>query len=204
MSTTLCALRATTTTTAMTTTAVTTRSTRATRATKDARCARGALVRPSAKKGGAFLKEFGPEPTEDEVAAKAKAEVDLLAGFPALEKVEGQEPFSVNIMAKKVGPMNLVWNGVGTLQTPSAGDKKASVNLARVCLAQRAEILIENFNRLYPKLKNEQIEWALQPFDDAYGDAFDPFMSLPDEQLEDFVPGNLQFLKKPRKVAPGQ
>jgi len=171
------------------------------RATKA--CSRARLVCARAKKGGAFLKEFGPEPTEEEVAAKAKAEVDLLAGFPALEKVEGQEPFSVNIMAKKVGPMNLVWNGVGTLQTPSAGDKKASVNLARVCLAQRAEVLIENFNRLYPKLKNEQIEWALQPFDDAYGDAFDPFMTLPDEQLEDFVPGNLQFLKKPRKVAPG-
>ena len=171
------------------------------RATKA--CSRARLVCTRAKKGGAFLKEFGPEPTEEEVAAKAKAEVDLLAGFPALEKVEGQEPFSVNIMAKKVGPMNLVWNGVGTLQTPSAGDKKASVNLARVCLAQRAEVLIENFNRLYPKLKNEQIEWALQPFDDAYGDAFDPFMTLPDEQLEDFVPGNLQFLKKPRKVAPG-
>ena len=107
------------------------------------------------------------------------------------------------LMVKKFGPLNLVWNGVGTLQVPDAGSKPASVNLARVCLAQRAELLIENFERLYPKLKNERVEWALQPFDDQYGDAFDPFMSLPDDQVDELVPGNLQFLKKPRKVAPG-
>ena len=162
-----------------------------------------ARVVARAKKGGAFLREFGPEPTESEKAAiEAKAQ-DAAGGFPALEKQEGQDPFSVNLMVKKFGPLNLVWNGVGTLQVPDAGSKPASVNLARVCLAQRAELLIENFERLYPKLKNERVEWALQPFDDQYGDAFDPFMSLPDDQVDEFVPGNLQFLKKPRKVAPG-
>lgn len=156
-----------------------------------------------AKKGGAFLKEFGPEPTPEEKAKQAQKEEDATGGFPPLVKSD-TDPFSVNLMVKKVGPLNMVWNGVGTLQTPDAGDKSASVNLARVCLAQRAELLIENFERLYPKLKNERVEWALQPFDDAYGDAFDPFMSLPEDQQEELVPGNLQFLKKPRKVAPGQ
>lgn len=161
-----------------------------------------------AKKGGAFLKEFGPESSGEEKKetkdGEQKVEIDIAERFPKLEKVEGQEPFSANIMAKKVGMANVIWNGVGTLQTPNVGDKKASVNLARVCLAQRAEVLIENFNRLYPKLANEQIEWAIQPFDDPYGDKFDPFMTLPDDKLDEFVPGNLQFLKKPRKVAQGQ
>lgn len=164
---------------------------------------RGGVLSVRAKKGGAFLKEFGPEPTPEEKAKQAQKEEDATGGFPPLVKSD-TDPFSVNLMVKKVGPLNMVWNGVGTLQTPDAGDKSASVNLARVCLAQRAELLIENFERLYPKLKNERVEWALQPFDDAYGDAFDPFMSLPEDQQEELVPGNLQFLKKPRKVAPGQ
>lgn len=156
-----------------------------------------------AKRGGAFLKEFGPE--EDKDTGKKERDdsrSDAAGGFPKLEKTAGQEAFSVNIMVKKVGPLNVVWNGVGTLQTPDAGDKRASVDLARLCLAQRAELLIENFERLYPKLKNERVEWAMQPFDDPYGDPFDPFMVVPEDASEP-VPGNLQFLKKPKLVAPG-
>ena len=83
-------------------------------------------------------------------------------------------------------------------------EKTASVNLCRVCLAQRSELLIENFERLYPKLKKDAVEWALQPFDDPYGDSFDPYMVVPEDAAAELVPGNLQFLKKPRRVAPGQ
>jgi hypothetical protein len=157
-------------------------------------------ARVRAKKGGAFLREFGPEDEKK----KSGGEADESGGFPALVKQEGVEPFSVNLMVKKQGPLNMVWNGVGTLQVPDAGEKTASVNLCRLCLAQRSELLIENFERLYPKLKNEALEWALQPFDDPYGDKFDPFMVVPEDQATEFVPGNLQFLKKPRRVAPGQ
>jgi hypothetical protein len=155
-----------------------------------------------AKRGGAFLKEFGPEEAKPRKKSGGDG-ADANGGFPALEKTPGRDPFSVNLMVKKVGPLNVVWNGVGTLQTPDAGDKRASVDLARICLAQRAELLIENLERLYPKLKNERVEWAMQPFDDPYGDAFDPFMTVPEDKVTELVPGNLQFLKKPKLVAPG-
>ena len=113
------------------------------------------------------------------------------------------KPFSVNVMVKKRGPLNVVWNGVGTLQVPDAGEKTASVNLCRVCLAQRSELLIENFERLYPKLKKDAVEWALQPFDDPYGDSFDPYMVVPEASRRARA-GQPSILKKPRRVAPGQ
>lgn len=170
-----------------------------------ARASAGARARARvvtrAKKGGAFLKEFGPEDAKP--SAKGDDASATNGGFPSLEKTAGQDPFSVNLMVKKVGPLNVMWNGVGTLQTPDAGEKRASVDLARICLAQRSELLIENFQRLYPKLKNERVEWAMQPFDDPYGDSFDPFMTLPEDKVTELVPGNLQFLKKPKLVAPG-
>jgi len=166
-----------------------------------ARRARRPDARVRAKRGGAFLREFGPE---DEAKKRGGKEGDQSGGFPALVEEKGVKPFSVNVMVKKRGPLNVVWNGVGTLQVPDAGEKTASVNLCRVCLAQRSELLIENFERLYPKLKKDAVEWALQPFDDPYGDSFDPYMVVPEDKAAELVPGNLQFLKKPRRVAPGQ
>ena len=165
------------------------------------RRARRPDARVRAKRGGAFLREFGPE---DEEKKRGGKEADQSGGFPALVEENGAKPFSVNVMVKKRGPLNVVWNGVGTLQVPDAGEKTASVNLCRVCLAQRSELLIENFERLYPKLKKDAVEWALQPFDDPYGDSFDPYMVVPEDKAAELVPGNLQFLKKPRRVAPGQ
>jgi|TARA_B100000683_G_scaffold203692_1_gene197150 hypothetical protein len=183
-----------------TTTATTTTTTTSARGLAGRR-ARRPDARVRAKRGGAFLREFGPE---DEAKKRGGKEGDTSGGFPALVEEKGVKPFSVNVMVKKRGPLNVVWNGVGTLQVPDAGEKTASVNLCRVCLAQRSELLIENFERLYPKLKKDAVEWALQPFDDPYGDSFDPYMVVPEDAAAELVPGNLQFLKKPRRVAPGQ
>jgi len=183
-----------------TTTATTTTTTTSARGLAGRR-ARRPDARVRAKRGGAFLREFGPE---DEAKKRGGKEGDQSGGFPALVEEKGVKPFSVNVMVKKRGPLNVVWNGVGTLQVPDAGEKTASVNLCRVCLAQRSELLIENFERLYPKLKKDAVEWALQPFDDPYGDSFDPYMVVPEDTAAELVPGNLQFLKKPRRVAPGQ
>ncbi|CAL6372561.1 unnamed protein product [Bathycoccus prasinos] len=158
------------------------------------------------KKGGAFLKEFAPEPTEEEKKKKEEREkAEELArtgGFPELLKNSNDEVFNVNVMVKNKG-FGVLWNGIGTLTIPDTGAKENSVNLARVVCAQRKALLLSNCQRLYPKMQKFPMEWAVQPFDDPYADPLDLDMILDGEYVTEMVPGNFQFLKKGRAVGPG-
>lgn len=158
------------------------------------------------KKGGAFLKEFAPEPTEEEKKKKEEREkAEELArtgGFPELLKNSNDEVFNVNVMVKNKG-FGVLWNGIGTLTIPHTGAKENSVNLARVVCAQRKALLLSNCQRLYPKMQKFPMEWAVQPFDDPYADPLDLDMILDGEYVTEMVPGNFQFLKKGRAVGPG-
>ena len=83
------------------------------------------------KKGGAFLKEFAPEPTEEEKKKKEEREkAEELArtgGFPELLKNSNDEVFNVNVMVKNKG-FGVLWNGIGTLTIPDTGAKENSVS----------------------------------------------------------------------------
>jgi hypothetical protein len=161
------------------------------------------------KKGGAFLKEFAPEPTEDERKQKedrAKAEeLARTGGYPELLKNSKDKVFNVNVMVKNKG-FGVLWNGVGTLTIPDTGVKEQSVNLARVVCVQRREMLYKNFERLYPKMAKAKfpLEWAIQPFEDPYADPLDlDGMVLDSNYVSEMVPGNFQFLRKGKAVGPG-
>jgi hypothetical protein len=165
-----------------------------------------ALITSMGKKGGAFLKEFAPEPTPEEKAKqeerKKAEELARTGGFPELLKNSNDEVFNCNVMVKNKG-FGVLWNGIGTLTIPDTGVKENSVNLARVVCAQRKELLRSNCARLYPKMQKFPMEWAVQPFDDPYADPLDLDMILDGEYVTEMVPGNFQFLKKGRTVGPG-
>ncbi len=156
-----------------------------------------------AKKGGAFLKEFAPEPSPEEKQKREererKEQMERTGGFPELSD---DKVFNCNIMVKTKG-FGVTWNGIGTLTVPDGGTKEMSTNIARVCCAQRKALLRANCTRLYPKMQKLPMEWAVQPFDDPYADPLDLDMVLEGEHANEMIPGNLQFLKKGRAVGPG-
>ena len=157
----------------------------------------------AAKKGGAFLKEFAPEPSPEEKQKREererKEQMERTGGFPELSD---DKVFNCNIMVKTKG-FGVTWNGIGTLTVPDGGTKEMSTNIARVCCAQRKQLLRSNCKRLYPKMQKLPMEWAVQPFDDPYADPLDLDMVLEGEHASEMIPGNLNFLKKGRAVGPG-
>ena len=165
-----------------------------------------------AKKGGAFLKEFAPEPSPEEKQKREererKEQMERTGGFPELTTEtttttdDDDKVFNCNIMVKTKG-FGVTWNGIGTLTVPDGGTKEMSTNIARVCCAQRKQLLRSNCKRLYPKMQKLPIEWAVQPFDDPYADPLDLDMVLEGEHASEMIPGNLNFLKKGRAVGPG-
>ena len=161
----------------------------------------------AAKKGGAFLKEFAPEPSPEEKRKREERErkerMERTGGFPELSTDGDKEKvFNCNIVVKTKG-FGVTWNGIGTLTVPDGGTKEMSTNIARVCCAQRKALLRANCTRLYPKMQKLPMEWAVQPFDDPYADPLDLDMVLEGEHANEMIPGNLQFLKKGRAVGPG-
>ena len=162
--------------------------------------------RVAAKKGGAFLKEFAPEPSPEEKRKREERErverMERTGGFPELTKTDDDEKvFNCNVMVKTKG-FGVTWNGIGTLTVPDGGTKENSTNVARVVCAQRKALLRSNCARLYPKMQKLPMEWAVQPFDDPYADPLDLDMVLEGEHASEMIPGNLQFLKKGRAVGP--
>lgn len=162
----------------------------------------------AAKKGGAFLKEFAPEPSPEEKRKREERErkerMERTGGFPELSTTtdDDEKVFNCNIVVKTKG-FGVTWNGIGTLTVPDGGTKEMSTNIARVCCAQRKALLRANCTRLYPKMQKLPMEWAVQPFDDPYADPLDLDMVLEGEHANEMIPGNLQFLKKGRAVGPG-
>jgi hypothetical protein len=161
----------------------------------------------AAKKGGAFLKEFAPEPSPEEKRKREERErkerMERTGGFPELSTDDDKEKvFNCNVVVKTKG-FGVTWNGIGTLTVPDGGTKEMSTNIARVCCAQRKALLRANCARLYPKMQKLPMEWAVQPFDDPYADPLDLDMVLEGEHANEMIPGNLQFLKKGRAVGPG-
>lgn len=161
----------------------------------------------AAKKGGAFLKEFAPEPSPEEKRKREERErkerMERTGGFPELSTDGDKEKvFNCNVVVKTKG-FGVTWNGIGTLTVPDGGTKEMSTNIARVCCAQRKALLRANCARLYPKMQKLPMEWAVQPFDDPYADPLDLDMVLEGEHANEMIPGNLQFLKKGRAVGPG-
>ena len=155
----------------------------------------------AAKKGGAFLKEFAPEPSPEEKRKREERErkerMERTGGFPELSTTtdDDEKVFNCNIVVKTKG-FGVTWNGIGTLTVPDGGTKEMSTNIARVCCAQRKALLRANCTRLYPKMQKLPMEWAVQPFDDPYADPLDLDMVLEGEHANEMIQGTCSFSKK--------
>ena len=130
---------------------------------------------------------------DDEKDAR-KADKD---GNPTLSKDSG-DVSHFNLLVKKTGPMH-PWKGLATVTAPSVDGQNGtdSSKLARVALAQRKDVVRAACDRLYPKLRDQPKQFALQPFEDAYADDVD--LDCVGEETET-VPLNMQFLEKGRNV----
>ena len=60
------------------------------------------------------------------------------------------------MLTKKTGPLNVTWNGVAMLQVPKGKTDKESNAIAKTVLIQRKEIVLQEVDRLYPKMKGKQ------------------------------------------------
>ena len=69
------------------------------------------------------------------------------------------------MLTKKTGPLNVTWNGVAMLQVPKGKTDKESNAIAKTVLIQRKEIVLQEVDRLYPKMKGQPKDYVIQMFE---------------------------------------
>lgn len=109
----------------------------------------------------------------------------------------GDDIATYNVLTKKTGPLNVTWNGVAMLQVPKGKTDKESNAIAKTVLIQRKEIVLQEVDRLYPKMKGQPKDYVIQMFEDPFADPVDMTQVAPNDV--ETAPAEFKFLEKGRR-----
>ena len=101
------------------------------------------------------------------------------------------------MLTKKTGPLNVTWNGVAMLQVPKGKTDKESNAIAKTVLIQRKETVLQEVDRLYPKMKGQPKDYVIQMFEDPFADPVDMTQEAPNDV--ETAPAEFKFLEKGRR-----
>ena len=155
---------------------------------------RGGSVVVRGKKA-AFFKEFDEQYQKDNEVKEM--DENVMKGWPGLAKDIGDDIATYNVLTKKTGPLNVTWNGVAMLQVPKGKTDKESNAIAKTVLIQRKEIVLQEVDRLYPKMKGQPKDYVIQMFEDPFADPVDMTQEAPNDV--ETAPAEFKFLEKGRR-----